>query len=356
MVLDCSRLDLKVYSSFYMQGCMMSENRFSNTALDLTRGDVGFYVTAMAPSEILEVARVSRVAEDVVQGFQRTLELSRAKKISNYISEGHVLPGAIILSAQRSVEIEFDEAQSKISFPLVAGSFLVIDGQHRLYGSHIAEQAGHDSLKLPVCILSNLNITKEVEYFIDINSNQKGVPKTLRIELTKFIAEPESIDQIRLQLFEDLNAEEDSPLYTRLSAIQRAPGYLSHVPFEIALNRILATSPLKDFSYEHKKKLIKNYLSGVSRNLLEIGYERKLTQSAFFQAIFRVYDKACDQALLFGQKYSSEAFALVFECLQNLDFEDRHTGTNEEAITKLAEDISHLLDIQYKTKTPNELF
>ncbi len=334
----------------------MSQVNFTNTALNLTRGAVGFYVTAMAPGEILKFARVSRVSEDLVQGFQRTLEISRAKKISNYISDGHVLPGAIILSAQKGLNIEFDESTSKISFPVVEGSFLVIDGQHRLYGSHLAEQAGQEDIKLPVCILSNLNLTQEVEYFIDINSNQKGVPKTLRIELTKFIAEPDSIDQIRLQLFEDLNAEEDSPLYTKLSAIQRAPGYLSHVPFEIALNKTLASSPLKDFSYDHKKKLIKNYLIGVVKNLAEIGHERKVTQSAFFQAIFRVYDKACEQALMFGQKYSAEAFAMVFECLQNLDFEDRHTGTNEEAITKLAEDISYLLDIQYKTKTPNDLF
>ncbi|WP_256815699.1 MULTISPECIES: DGQHR domain-containing protein [Pseudomonas] len=334
----------------------MSENFFSNTALNLTRGDVGFYVTAMTPSEILKFARVSRVAEDLVHGFQRTLEISRAKKISNYLLEGHVLPGAIILSAQNTLDIKFDEEASKITFPIVEGSFLVIDGQHRLYGSHLAEQAGEVNVKLPVCILSNLNLTKEVEYFIDINSNQKGVPKTLRIELTKFIAEPDSIDQIRLQLFEDLNSEDDSPLYTRLSAIQRAPGYLSHVPFEAALNKVLATTPLKDFSYEHKKKLIKNYLLGVESNLKEIGHEKKLTQSAFFQAIFRVYDKACEQALMFGMRYSSEAFATVFECLQNLDFEDRHTGTNEEAISKLAEDISHLLDIQYKTKTPHDLF
>ncbi|HCW0551778.1 DGQHR domain-containing protein [Pseudomonas aeruginosa] len=334
----------------------MTQEHFSNTALNLTRGDVGFYVTAMSPNDILKFARVSRVSEDLVKGFQRTLEISRAKKISNYIIDGHVLPGAIILSAQSSLNITYDEATSKISFPIIEGSFLVIDGQHRLYGSHIAEQAGQQNIKLPVCILCGLNLTKEVEYFIDINSNQKGVPKTLRIELTKFIAEPDSIDQIRLQLFEDLNNEEDSPLSTKLSAIQRAPGYLSHVPFEIALNKTLASSPLKDFSYEHKKKLIKNYLIGVSKNLSEIGHERKLTQSAFFQAIFRVYDKACEQALMFGQKYSAESFTTVFECLQNLDFEDRHTGTNEEAITKLAEDISHLLDIQYKTKTPNDLF
>ncbi|PMW49015.1 hypothetical protein C1X31_32855, partial [Pseudomonas sp. GW456-11-11-14-LB2] len=137
---------------------------FENTALNLTRGDIGFYVTAMTPSDILQFARVSRVSEDLVRGFQRTLEISRAKKISNYIADGHVLPGAIILSAQESLNIEFDESTSKITFPIVEGSFLVIDGQHRLYGSHLAEQAGQVNIKLPVCILSNLNLTKEVEY------------------------------------------------------------------------------------------------------------------------------------------------------------------------------------------------
>ncbi|PKH87912.1 hypothetical protein CXF79_14945 [Colwellia sp. Bg11-28] len=56
--------------------------------------------------------------------------------------------------------------------------------QHRLYGAKLAEQ----DIELPVCILKGLDQTSEVQYFIDINSTQKGVPKTLRIELREFLA------------------------------------------------------------------------------------------------------------------------------------------------------------------------
>ena len=72
-----------------------------------------------------------------------------------------------------------------------SSSLFVIDGQHRLWGASKCEQ----EIYLPVCIFTNLELKQEVQYFLDINSNQKGVPKTLRIELLKFLSEPDSLNK-----------------------------------------------------------------------------------------------------------------------------------------------------------------
>jgi hypothetical protein len=208
---------------------------------------------------------------------------------------------------------------------------------------------------LPVCILTGLSLTDEVQYFIDINSTAKGVPKTLRIELTKFLVSQDSIDDIRLRLFKDLNAEPDSPLCGKLSAEQKGPGYLSHVPFEVAINKVLATDRLKELEYDQKKALLKNFLLGVYGNLLESGNPQKLTQSAFFQAIFRVFEKACDSALLLRRSFKAEAFEYVFEAILRINF-DYHTGTNDEAINNLEKDLIDKLDIDKKSKISNDLF
>lgn len=321
---------------------------------DLSRAGTGFYLTALEAHILYKLARVERVSENPEEGFQRQLDRARAKRISKYL-EDHVIPGSIILSAQKLSSPSFDSSTNTLDISDAPGTLLVIDGQHRLFGAQMAYEAGFTDIKLPVCILTNLSQLSEVQYFIDINSTPKGVPKTLRIELTKFLVTQDSIDDIRLKLFKDLNAEPDSPLCGKLSAEQKGPGYLSHVPFEISINKVLNSERMKDLEYDNKKNLLKNYLQGVYQNLLEANLPQKLTQSAFFQAIFRVFDKACENALLFRKNYKAESFQDVFEAIHRINF-DYHTGTNDEAISNLEKDLIDKLDIDKKSKMPIDLF
>lgn len=324
-------------------------------AFDLSRANTGFYLTAINAATLFHLARVERVEANPTEGFQRQLDTPRSKRIAKYL-ETRVVPGSIILSAQDNIfKPTYDNNTKELTLSDEPGSLLVIDGQHRLYGAFMAHQSGITNLELPVCILTNLTLIDEVQYFIDINSTAKGVPKTLRIELTKFLVEQDSIDDIRLKLFRDLNNEPDSVLCGKLSAEQRGPGYLSHVPFEIAINRALNSDRMKELDYEKKKNLIKNYLSGVYNNLLEANLPQKLTQSAFFQAIFRIFDRACETALLFRGNYKAESFEYVFEALHRINFE-YHTGTNDEAISNLEKDLVDKLDVDKKGKMPSDLF
>lgn len=325
------------------------------SAFDLSRANTGFYLTVMDAASLFPLCRVERVSTNPTEGFQRQLDTPRARRIAKYLEE-RVIPGAIVLSAQAEHPATYDEGTRMLTISDAPGSLLVIDGQHRLYGAKIAaDSANGPNVKLPVCILTGLTLTDEVQYFIDINSTAKGVPKTLRIELTKFLVAQDSIEEMRLRLFRELNAEPDSPLCGKLSAEQKGPGYLSHVPFEIAINKVLSGDRLKDLEYQQKKALLKNYLTGVYTNLLEADLASKLTQSAFFQAIFRVFDKACDNALLLRGNFKAESFGYVFEALLRVNF-DYHTGTNDEAINSLERDLIDKLDMDKKAKISNDLF
>lgn len=325
------------------------------TAFDLSRANTGFYLTAIDASTLFHLARVERVGSNPEEGFQRQLDTPRAKRISKYL-ESRVIPGSIILSAQANLfQPIFDINTKELTLSDEPGSLLVIDGQHRLYGAYMAHKNGVANLTMPVCILTNLTLIDEVQYFIDINSTAKGVPKTLRIELTKFLVEQDSIDDIRLKLFRDLNSEPDSILCGKLSAEQKGPGYLSHVPFEIAINKALNSDRMKELDYDKKKNLIKNYLSGIYNNLLEANSPQKITQSAFFQAIFRIFDRVCETALLFRGNYKAESFEYVFEALHRINL-DYHTGTNDEAISNLEKDLVDKLDADKKGKMPTDLF
>ncbi|HIB8524894.1 TPA: DGQHR domain-containing protein [Enterobacter cloacae] len=323
-------------------------SKIVTTAIDLSKGNIKFFLTSLTTNELMSTCKISRVNEKTEQGFQRTLDTARASKIAKYLKDGKVIPGALILSCQKDDDISYDEKNQRLIIEGSAGLFMVIDGQHRLYGSYMAYETDNKT-RIPVCILSGLNRQEEIEYFIDINSNQKGVPKTLRIELTKYLVEEGSLEGIRLKLFEDLSDHPDSPLLGRLSASQKGRGYITHVPFQAALDRVLQISPLKDLPYDDKLVLIKNYLYGVKENLVEVGNQDKLFQATFFQAIFRVFEQACSVAITVGSNYKKETFTSLFNVLQKINYE-LHSGTNDQAITALEKDVSALLDIEVKLK------
>jgi len=191
------------------------------------------------PSKILsDTSKVSRADEDKERGYQRLLDPKRAKDIAKYVNAGNVIPGAIILSAQKEAKLQFDHENNRLTYNLAPNAFLVIDGQHRLYGTHQSEQ----DIPLAVCIFDNLDLEEEAQYFFDINSTQRSVSKTLQLELTKFIAKPASKDEVRQHLFKKLSEQPTSPLSGRMSPTKSIPGKLTHVSFKDAINPLLETN------------------------------------------------------------------------------------------------------------------
>ncbi|MCK7459945.1 DGQHR domain-containing protein [Idiomarina aminovorans] len=320
-------------------------------AFDIGNEYINVYLTAMTAKEIFEFSKVSRVDEDPETGYQRHLNENRANSIAEYLDSGNVIPGAIILSAQEGSEVEFLNEELKLS--LSPNSLFVIDGQHRLYGSKKAESEA----LLPVCIFTGLDQKAEVQYFIDINSTQKGVPKTLRIELMKFLTEDEtSIDAMRSKLFKELGESPDSPLFDRTSATASARGKVTLVPFKEAIDPLLEGDVLSQFSFDDKRKLIVNYLSAVQGVLEEVeGNDNRLTTSAFFQAIFKVFDKACRMALIHHKNYATSSLKDILSGIKNIDF-SKHSGSNQAAIADMAREFSDLLDIHgQKLGEPKDL-
>lgn len=311
------------------------------------------YVTVMNAKDVFNISKVSRVEDGNEDGYQRFLSDKRVKDISKYLESGNIIPGAIILSAQEDFDISFDKENQELTLN-ANGSFLfVIDGQHRLAGANNANV----DIDLPVCIFANLKLAQEVQYFLDVNSNQKGVPKTLRIELLKFLSEPESKDAILKKLFTDLGSDISSPLYNRLSATQSVRGKLTHVPFREAFDPLIEGIMLSKFSYEDKKNLVLNYLNAVESILNQIeGNSSKLTTSAFFQAIFKIFEMVCGNSITYFGNYKQASFETVLSGLSTIDF-TRFEGSNQQNINALATEMDTLINMNnFKLTTPSDLF
>lgn len=311
--------------------------------------DIDCYLTVIKAKEIQSLATVLRATSE--DGYQRLLSQPRVKDITKYLDDGNIIPGSIILSAQKGSEIRFDKEEKRLHLKNSDKKLFIIDGQHRVYGA----AACQNDISLPVCIFNNLTLQQEVQYFLDINSNQKGVPKTLRIELMKFLSEPDSKDAIRIQLFKDLSQEINSPLYLKTSSNTSVTGKITHVPFQAALDPILDNNILKSMDYEKKKTLISNYLNAVERVLDLMDQKKKLLNAAFFQAIFKVFDQVCSLSLIHYQNYREDSLYNILLGIKTIDFE-KHNGSNLQAITNMASELSELLNItSAKLNTPNDL-
>jgi len=297
----------------------------------------------MLAKDLIEIATVSRIDEDPKKGYQRHLDPKRVKAITSYINNGNIIPGSIILSVQKGCDINYDKENNELSLTLSEGNFLfVIDGQHRLYGASLCEQ----DVNLPVCIFTDLDIKQEIQYFLDINSYQRGVTKTLRIELLKFLAEPESKDDIRNRLFTELNTNIDSPLYNKMSATMSIEGKLTHVPFQEAIDPLLSGNILKQFEYEGKKTLIINYLFAVENTLNKMeGNSNRITNSIFFQAVFKIFDDVCSMSLTHYKNYKAASFTEILDAITRLDF-TRFTGSNNQVKNAMIKEMKDLLAIK----------
>lgn len=303
--------------------------------IPITYNDTTIYISVISSKTLFATSRVSRADEDKEKGYQRLLNKKRAKEIADYINQGNVIAGAIILSAQKTAQLKFDDKNKNLTYSLASDSFIVIDGQHRLYGAH---ESGQD-IPLAVYIFANLDLKEEVQYFLDINTTQRGIPPTLQLELTKFNAEPESKEDIRKRLFDELNNRPDSPLSGRMSPTKSTPGKLSHVPFKNAIDSILETALFKKMSLEDKVKLLINFLLAIEDVLIEsCGDSKKLTNAAFFQALFGAFGDICELVMMKFGNYQRESFLDITQSIGNIDW-NQYKGTNKQIIKELTEEI-----------------
>ena len=306
-------------------------------ATDLSQGDYKCYLAVMNAKNVFEHSIVSRAEEDSERGYQRSLDEKRANDIALYLNNGNVIPGCIILSAQKKSNFSFENEE--ITFENVEDAFFVIDGQHRLFGSHKATV----DVDLPVYIFTGLEIPEEIQIFLDVNSKQKGVPKPLRIELTKFLVEPDSTDKIRLDLFNKLNTDPESPLFNRLSSTASVSGKISHVPFKESIDPILSSDIVKPLEFDNKYLLLMNFLKAASNILTEAsGNSKKLTTTVFFSALFKNFEFICKLSLMSGG-FSYETLKKVMNPIANIDFEI-HKGTGTAANRAMTIEIKELIE------------
>lgn len=216
---------------------------------------------------VAETCSTNPRSEDPVGGFQRNLDENRAQAIADYIRNGGTIPSSIILSAQDKINLEYNSKNKTISFERNQNAFLILDGQHRVFGFRKLLNAGI-KYRVPVVIYNELNSVEEARIFIDINTLQRPVPKELLLDI-KRLAERESSDERLLdELFTLFDEDIKSYLCSKLSRIDRQKNKISKVTFYDAMRPVL-----KEFNITNTTKLysiMNSFLSQLTMFLVKM--------------------------------------------------------------------------------------
>jgi DGQHR domain-containing protein len=271
----------------------------------ITQGQHRFF-SCTIPSDVLaKCCFVTTREDDPQQGFQRMLDKKRAQDIANYIDEGlGTIPSSIILSAQREAELVIVGQGKTLQFKAHPKAFLVLDGQHRVYGFSLAKS----NLRVPVVIYSGLTRRDETRLFIDINSKQKGVPSELLFDIKK-LAEYESSTEERLREVYDLfQFRPESALLGLTSPASKSSGKISRSTFNAAAKPLLDV--FEGRSAAEFYEFLNCYLIAFKTGLGEIDAEQFFTQNIVFRAIMTFFPTAAAKVQdRHGSQYSVDNFA-----------------------------------------------
>lgn len=274
-----------------------------------------FYVVAM-PSDLLRDTCFTITREDdPIEGFQRRLDEKRAEEISRYIdSESGSIPTAIILSAQDEADLRYNSKSKTISFSGEKKSFLIIDGQHRVWGFIKSKT----SIRVPVVIYENLSRVEEAQLFVDINSTQKEVPADLILDVKRLLQKETEDEKRCSDIFEKFYTKEGSILKGHLVRAERLPGKISRRTFNNSIVNLLDKT-LAEVSNDDVYNIIDNYLKASQTILSEIDKELNdaITKPVIFQGIMGVSPYVLDKTYNKHSKLTIESFYDVLKVLKS---------------------------------------
>lgn len=272
----------------------------------ITQGRYKFYSLTLDIGLLAKICYVTTREEDAEEGFQRVLDKKRAQEIADYIDEGlGTIPTSIILSAQPEAELQLVKNRKILQFTEKPNSFLVLDGQHRIYGFNLAKSK---KVRVPVTIYNGLSRTEESKLFIDINTKQRPVPNELLLAIKRLAESETDSEHFIMAIFDLFNNETDSPLLGLLSSASKARNKLSRVTFNQAMKPLLGMFNAKE--PQEVYEILRAYLEAFLVYLLRLDADNTIiTRPTVFRVVLKLFKDVGERVnYKYGSNYSVDNF------------------------------------------------
>jgi DGQHR domain-containing protein len=262
----------------------------SEKAFVVAQGKHRFF-SLVLPSDLLaQTCTVEARAENPIDGFQRLLDERRAKSIARYIDAGFgTVPGAVVLSAQTRAHLSFDKETGALAFRNDPKAFLIIDGQHRVYGFKLAKS----SVSVPVVIYNRLTRAQECRLFMDINTKQRPVPNELLLDIRRLSEVETETEALLHNVFDLFHKRKDSALAGFLSPAERKKGMISRVTFNAGLRSI--KSAFVGAPAEEVYAVLNAYLRACRHGLGLHAIDENIANPALFKALMLLFTNVAER-------------------------------------------------------------
>ena len=247
---------------------MPKNDAYETNYLETMFGDVPAYSFNMPVRHLAQISYVAVRGRDEEAGaVQRVLNKRRISSIRDYIREGNTFFNSFILNwTEDQVKPVF--TKRKISIPLSPSAAQMLDGQHRLAGLEEAmkedDAVGDRNMLVTMCL--ELTTPQAARIFLNINTEQRPVPKSLIYDLFGDVVDDENHSVNRAtDIARELNEDPESALY-RLIKFPGSPrgvgsielsSFVSAFKEHLKPNGTFSTYKIRDFA--NQKTVIDNF-------------------------------------------------------------------------------------------------
>ena len=201
---------------------------YKSESLNTLFNGINVYTQPMKVKDILLISYVAVRGRDTEEGaIQRVLSNQRVKQIREYVLQGKNFFNTFILNWNEDRHpLKF--LNGNIEIPVIPVSAQVIDGQHRLAGLQAAMEIDPTVGERTVLVSFTIGLsTKDAaQIFLNINTEQKPVPKSLIYDLFGIVeSDKEHAINRSKDIASELNENEESPYYKLIKFPGSPMGY-----------------------------------------------------------------------------------------------------------------------------------
>jgi DGQHR domain-containing protein len=325
-------------------------------AAKIRQGNLTLYTTSLRVSDLRRpnFYAIETLDVDERTGYQRVLNETRAKRLADYLLEGHkafeaFLPTSVFLATDKL--LPFDEGKNLLTIDeSKTGAFNVVDGQHRLRGLVLAAEKDPtlNEFEVPVNIAVGLSKVSQMAHFLIVNTTQKAVDKAIEQQIVARLTEmidfertpvlPKWIqrqvdkgeDARALAIVAHLNDESTSPWFgkIRMANMEDEAGEatINQKSFVASLKKLVLNSsnPISgpNWDAEKQKKVLANYWRAITDLLVEDGDDTSVILKTNGLHLFHGVSPAIFTRLANDRKFTVDAITtLLRHAFDNLPTE-----------------------------------
>lgn len=363
-------------------------------AARIRQGNLTLYATSLQVRDLRQpdFYKIDTLDADEGTGYQRILNEARAKRLADYLLDGHkvleaFLPTSIFLATDKL--LPFDTATNSVRIDSgKIGPFNVVDGQHRIRGLVLAAEKdpSMDDFEVPVNIAVDLDAISQMAHFLIVNTTQRSVDKAIEQQIVARLTDlisfqktpvlPKWIqrqvdkgeDARALQIVQYLNAENESPWFGKIRMANdddsAGDATVNQKSFVTSLKKFILTpsNPIsgEQWTADKQKKVLANYWRAISKLLVETDDETSVIFKTNGLQMFHSASPAIFLHLANLRDFKSETIeTLMKRAFENLSAEyigvstaafwkrgSTASGLNQAAIRKYATALSTAMHSQ----------